>query len=183
MKCIYCGAELDEGSNFCGKCGKQQKEVYGDFVQGGAVGPRSPEEIYQYHEMVSTSRNKVVFYLLLVSVICSIGFCFLPFLNTGSDLVSMNFVYAEVLGTIEFKDGLLVVISCGISLFLLLFKLRIPVCSLQIMSLAIFAIDYFNDKDKVGSNYAIGFYLVFIALLVSVILSLTRAIGGKRRFK
>jgi hypothetical protein len=137
--------------------------------------------IYQYHQDVDTGRNKVVFYLLLLFVIGSIACCFLPYVKISG--FEMNYVYTDILGTVELKDGLLVVIFCGISLLLLLFKLRIPILVFQALSLGVFALDYFNDKDTAGDFYAIGFYLVFVCLLVSFVLSLIRLIGGKRNFK
>lgn len=181
MKCIYCGTELEEGSNFCQHCGKQQKEVYGDYVQPGIQGSNNVDQIYQYHQEVDTGTNSVIFYLLLLFVIGSIGFCFLPYIENGG--YSINYVYSDLLDEIQIKDGLLVVISSGIALLLLLFKRRIPVFIFQVLSMVVFAADYFNDKDTAGDYYAIGFYLVFVCLVVSIVLSLVRLIGGKRRFK
>ncbi|HBP25849.1 MAG TPA: zinc ribbon domain-containing protein [Acholeplasmatales bacterium] len=33
--CQYCGAEMEEGSNFCGNCGKKQTSVYSQEVSSG----------------------------------------------------------------------------------------------------------------------------------------------------
>lgn len=33
--CQFCGSELEEGSNFCGNCGKKQTSVYSQEVSDG----------------------------------------------------------------------------------------------------------------------------------------------------
>lgn len=174
MKCVYCGGEIEPNKIKCDYCGKTQPY--------GLQNEVSPEMVYQYHQDVNTRVNKVVFYMLLLLVIGSLVGCFLPYAEDGREVVS--YIYNEIPGRSgEIADGVLILISSGIALLFLLFKRRIPVLLFQSASLFVAIYDYFQVKD-VGRKYlAAGFYTVLICLIASVVLSLIRLIGGKRKFK
>ena len=123
--------------------------------------------------------NNTIYIALIIIIIGCILSCFLPYISVGSS--SINYVYNESFNGIRIKDGAFVVALCFFSLILLIMKKRIPVFIFQLLSLGIFVIDYFNDKDMISLlgqiapiKYGIGFYLVLIFAIASVVLSFIR---------
>ena len=114
--------------------------------------------------------------------------CFLPYLSF--DDYSMNYVYTKSsLSTgINLKDGIFVLIFGFISLLTLFIgKKKIPPLVFQSLSFGVFLYDYFDTKNNTiistlnkyldsKIRFDIGFYLLFVFLIISVILSIIRVV-------
>ena len=164
MRCSNCGMELNGSTKFCNNCGANLDGVVANYNVVGKT-------------------NNILFYVLLVTVVLGAISCFLPYVSV-LDLES-NYVYFDPgFGSVDVKDGILVVIFSVLSVIFLLLKKRIPILVFQSLSLIVFILDYFNDTGNNGNliEYKVGFYLVLIALIASFVLSLLRVIL-KKKFK
>ena len=186
-KCIFCTAELEDNQTRCDYCGKEQD---GNQSYNIAQEIKNNNEIYNYQDNLDDNKkNKVIRILLIISIILCCGACFLPYISIEG--LSMNYVFFEkktmLSSEIDLKDGVFVIIFGIISILTLLIgKKRIPPLIFQLLSLGVFALDYFDMNGNVyyklvkelynGSIFGIGFYLVLIFLIISVALSLVRVI-------
>ena len=121
-------------------------------------------------------KNKSILIILAITIIVCIISCFLPFFSV------LGFTQNYVMSGEKVLDGIFIIAFGIISLLLLVFKKRIPVLIFQILSNAVFFYDYFNIKSKdtygIASHiFGIGFYLLFIFLIVSLVLSIVRIVA------
>ena len=101
------------------------------------------------------------------------------YINTIEDILE------DAKGKVDIKDGIFIVIFSGLSILLLLFKKRIPILIFQSLGLLVFILDFINDSNEIGNlsdYYGIGFYLVCIFLIISIVLSLMRVIMKKKMY-
>lgn len=181
MKCNYCTAQIEDGSTKCSYCGKEQPQ---QTVEEQTINQNIDQNNYvpqynYYPEKVETKKSKGIYKALFISIaICMIA-CFLPF--WGTEGVYINYTYNSG----KVADGILLIILGILSFIFLGFKKRIPILICQILSAAVFFYDYMHLKNSilikyfgnyVDFDYGIGFYLIFIFSIVSVILSLIRMI-------
>ncbi len=165
MKCSNCGSEVVSGNRFCNNCGAP--------VGGENVG---------YSNYNQQNKNSVLQILLIPTIILVIVSCFLPYLTYFG--IEMNYVYLKnpITGDLDFKDGLFVIMLCVPSLICLLCKKKVPVLVLQSISLLLFVLDFANDGGRYGSTleYGIGFYLLLVFLIISVVLAIIRLVGKNK---
>ncbi len=195
-RCSFCNAELEDNQTKCDYCGKEQ--IYNQMIDlrqtvndnNQIYNYQGNQESYQKQENQDNyKKDKKILILLIISIILCIGACFLPFISIGD--FSMNYVFTEKVdglsNKIDIKDGILIIIFEVITLLTLLKgKKRAPALIFQLLSLGVFAFDYFDLKNKLfykvlkvvydGNIYGIGFYLVLVFLIISTILSLIRII-------
>ena len=174
-KCKYCTADMNDNETKCSYCGKDENEK-----QELKEINNNEQTIY-----IPEKKNSVIYILLIITVILSIAACFLPYIKVGD--FTINCVYNENIASLSdnngIKDGIFVVILGVISLLTLLIgKKRIPTVVCQFLSIGVFFIDYIDAKNNpvtsvITDYYAIGFYLVIILLIFSLVLSITRLIG------
>lgn len=129
-------------------------------------------------------KNPVIYIILLVCLALCMGACFLPYASIEG--FTFNYVYSEeaasLSGNSGLKDGLFILIFCGISIITLLIKKRrIPPLVCTILSYAVFMYDYINDNSsiqviRVSDYYSVGFYLVLVFLTISLVLSIVRMV-------
>lgn len=184
MKCIHCGADIEENKKICEYCGRSQESVSENI----AVEQQPYGNVPAYngpvaYSDVNTGKNKIIFILLLITLAACIGACFLPYISIQG--YSVNYVYTDLLGKVDIKDGIFIVIFSGVSFLLLLFKKRIPILIFQSLGLLVFILDFINDSNEIGNlsdYYGVGFYLVCIFLIISIVLSLIRVIMKKKMY-
>ena len=118
---------------------------------------------------------------LFVTMIVSILACFLPILSVSVFGVSLSVNYVYNSGNVA--DGIFVVGLQIIAIILLSLKKRKAVCVFEIISAIVFGITAYNLFDRTskvssGSIFdflGIGFYLLLISLIVSIVLSFINA--------
>lgn len=168
MKCIYCTADIPDGSTVCEYCGKNQTEEKVEHQ----IAHNNEEK--QYTPII-VKQNPTILILLLISIIvCGIA-CFLPYFSLLG--VTQNYV----LSGDKICDGIFILGFGVLSIVLMFMKKRIPVVIFQALSCAVFFYDYYHQKQSIYSDlmsrmYGVGFYLLFIFLIISLILSIIRLI-------
>ena len=163
MFCVNCGAKLKEDVKFCSNCGADLDKK------------ATPAK---YSE--SKGNNSVIFWILFALFILIMGACFLPYFSILG--IKCNFVFFDPgFGDVQVKDGVFLLIFEFLAIILLLFKNRIPVFIFQVLSLGIMIIDLIADADK-KVTYEVGFYLLLVLLITTIVLSLIRLIL-KKKFK
>ena len=163
MKCIFCNAEINDNSTKCEYCGKELKE----------------ENNSNNQITMEKKKHIFVFYLLIITIVLSMVACFLPYFEVYE--FSQNYVSYDG----QAADGVFILIFGAISLLLLIWKKRIPVFILQVLSASVFFYDYYyqqaNSVYKYASRYyGLGFKMLFSLLIATVVLSLTRIIWKKK---
>lgn len=188
MKCIHCGADIEENKEVCEYCGKSQNSVSESNAVENIQEQQSYGKMPTYNGSVAYGeinnvKNKAIFILLLISLAACIGACFLPYFNIEG--YTFNYVYTDLLGNVDIKDGIFIVVLSALSIIFLITKKRIPILIFQLLGLFVFVFDFIHDSNEIGdlSNYySIGFYLVFVFLVISVVLSLIRVIMKKKMY-
>ena len=165
MRWTNCGSEVLPGTNFCNNCGAN--------INGGNVGYNNPYPV---------QKNSSLQIILLIVIIISIVGCFLPYVSSLG--LKMNYVYYEnpITGDLDLKDGSLL-IAMGVASFIcLLCKKKVPVLVLQIISLGLLLLDLGNDTNRFGEllHYEVGFYVMLVSLIISVVLAIIRLAGNKK---
>ncbi len=163
MKCLYCNAELNENSTKCEYCGNEQKQ----------------EVVNNNTKVVHNKIQIIIFLLLIVSIVMSMVACFFPYFDIYG--YSQNYVSYDG----QAADGVFIIIFGMLSLLFILLKKRIPVLIFQILSLSVFLYDYIYQQThsvyKYASRYyGMGFKMLFVFTILSVILSLIRVIWKKK---
>lgn len=192
-KCKFCTADLQDDEVKCSYCGKSQDEEIvvetspvksDDNNQKNTSSKRTID-----FENVPVKKNNIIFIILIVSIVLSMGACFLPYIKIGD--FTMNYVYNENIVSLSkisgIKDGIFILIFGIVSILTMVIgKHKIPPVVCQALSIGVFLIDYIDAKDNpamtiiseyYGEYYGIGFYLVIVFLLISLILSLIRLLG------
>lgn len=175
-KCVSCTAEIQDDEKFCSYCGKEQESQIVDNNQN------QMPMVNNYNQYPNNEKkSKVLYILLIVTIVICMGACFLPFFSIGD--YSINYIYNESLSSLSKSGGVadgVFVITFGIIsiLTIAIGKKRIPAIIFQSLSCAVFFYDYFNGQDSglLSQYYAIGFYLLFVFLIVSVVLAILRLI-------
>ena len=173
MKCIYCNAELNENSSRCEYCGNEQEknnEENNNIVNNNTIPVINNNQQAKYSIF-----QIIILTLLIVSIIMSIVACFLPYFNVYG--FTQNYVSYEG----EAADGVFVIFFGALSLLFIALNKRIPVLIFQILSATVFFYDYINQRThevyKYASRYyGVGFKMLFVFSILSVILALVRVI-------
>ena len=127
-----------------------------------------------------SGKNRTIYRILIISIIICMFSCFLPIYKIDSS--TLNYVYNSYTGRI--LDGIFILIFGSISLLFLLIgkkKRKVPVLIFQLLSFGIFAYDFFREEARelnkyLSEFYGIGYYLLLVFLIISVILALIRVI-------
>ena len=176
-KCKFCTADMEDNEINCSYCGKNQDSEVLPVIENN-----NNQEVV-YNNQPEEKKNKTLFILLLVSICICMFACFLPFFKVEN--YSINYIYNESLTAYSksggIADGIFIMIFGIISIITLIKKKRIPVVIFQILSASVFFYDYFHAKSNIFNNlltryYSIGFYLLFIFLIICVILSILRLV-------
>lgn len=134
-----------------------------------------PPQNVAYNYYAQPQKKNIVFYILLmVSIAVCIISCFLPYFEILGE--TQNYVLGP---NDKILDGIFVLVFGGVSILLMCFKKKIPVLVLTALSFGVFLFDYIDQVNN-GINsmgikvYGIGFYLLFVFTIVSVVLSIIR---------
>ena len=134
-----------------------------------------PPQNEAYNNYAQPQKKNIVFFILLmVSLAVCLISCFLPYFEVLGE--TQNYVLGP---NDKVLDGIFILIFGGLSILLMCFKKKIPVLIFNSLSLGVFLYDYI-DQTNSGINsmgikiYGIGFYLLFVFTIVSVVLSIVR---------
>lgn len=171
MKCNNCGMEVKENETFCGNCGNKIVPDNNENNINTNTNNDTPvynnTVVYNNVTIYNNKKSMIIWILLLISIIGCMGACFLPYASGFGQTI--NYVYEGE----TILDGIFVLVFGAIAILLLLFKKRIPVLVFQILSLVVFIVDLANAKPEYIS-YGIGFYLVLILIIASIVLAAIR---------
>ena len=184
-KCIFCTAELEDNQHKCDYCGKDQdsnqlgQSVNQNLEMNSIINDNN--EVMTNNIYYKGSSSSIMQILFIISVIICMISCFLPYFSIFG--ISQNYVYQDT----KILDGVFILAFGVVAVLTALFKKKIPPLIFQLLSLGVFLYDYINQKTNEYSNiisrlYGIGFYLLFIFLIGSVILAIVR-LAGKDKFK
>ncbi len=137
------------------------------------------EQVNNY--TVQNQKTGGVSVLLYISMIASIVACFLPLISISlfGMSYSINYVYNEG----KVADGIFIIGIQILSIILLSRQKRTVVCILELIATGLFGFTVYNMFSKVSSSVnisiysflGVGFYILAISLVVSVILAFIHA--------
>jgi hypothetical protein len=132
--------------------------------------------------VVQNHGTDIVRVFLYIAMIVSIIACFLPLFSISvlGYSYSINYVYNEG----KIADGIFIIGIQLLAIILLSFKKRTAVCILELLTIPIIVYTVYNASINISSNgyvslyslFGIGFYILAISLITSVILASIHAI-------
>lgn len=169
--CTSCGNKLIPGDLFCQSCGVK--------VENNITNIQQPQVIYVQNNSGSSSVRTFLFITIILSIIA----CFLPIISITVLGYSISVNY--VINAGKLADGVFVIGAQFLALILLACKTKIPVIIMQLIALSLWGIaavrllSGYSDLLSESSYFSysiynflgIGFYLLTISLILSLILS------------